>query len=48
MTVLLLPVGAPLHGEMDDFSIVRPEKHLWWVSVWACMCLCECVDYLLN
>lgn len=34
MTDSLLPVGGPLHGEMDDFSTVRPEKHLW-VSVWA-------------
>lgn len=39
MTVPLLPVGGPLHGEMDDFSIVRPEKHLW-VSVWARVCMC--------
>lgn len=36
MMVPLLPVGGPLPGEMDDFSIIRPEKHLW-VSVWP-MC----------
>lgn len=42
MMVPLLPVGGPLPGEMDDFSIIRPEKHLW-VSVWAYVLLCAIV-----
>lgn len=29
MMVPLLPVGEPLHGEMDDFSTVSQEEHLW-------------------
>ncbi|TNN89499.1 hypothetical protein EYF80_000102 [Liparis tanakae] len=47
MMVPLLPVGEPLPGEMDDFSTVSHEEHLWESTISQCSAV-QCSPTILT